>query len=145
MTSYMDSYPSNDMVMSVWALSKLKAPGRGQVLAKLGRRIAFDNWLSSAPQGPDRYSNSNLPSKGLKAKDVAHLLWTFADDRAAWVPLTGRSGACKVVCAFLKKMVPHPDSYHPGDLCRALYSLQHFSRRPLRGVLHILIASICSR
>ena len=99
MTSRMEEYPGNDMVMAVWALSKMRVPGRGEVMAKLGLKIAFKGWLSNAPQGfvsnsnaPQRFvpnSNSNEGPLGLKAKDVAHLLWTFADDRASWVPLAG--------------------------------------------------------
>lgn len=67
-------------------------------MAKLGLKIAFKGWLSKAPQGPSMnpsYSNSNSnwrdqeDQSGLKAKDVAHLLWTYADDRASWVTLTG--------------------------------------------------------
>jgi hypothetical protein len=123
MMSHMDEYPGNDMVMAVWALTKMRVPGRGQILAKLGLKIAFKGWLAKAPQGFTSNSNSNSnwdphPSQGLKAKDVAHLLWTYADDRASWVTLAGRMGACRVVGSFIKEMTLEPDRYDPGDLCR---------------------------
>ena len=84
--------PPLPQVMSVWALVRLQAPGRGRVLSDLGHRIANEGWLLTA-----------------SAPDVSHLLWSFSEDRAEWAVRTDHRTACRVVHAFIDKMAGRPE------------------------------------
>ena len=84
--------PPPPQVMSVWALVRLQAPGRGCVLSDLGHLIANEGWLLTA-----------------SAPDVSHLLWSFSEDRAEWAVRTDHRTACRVVHAFIDKMAGKPE------------------------------------
>jgi hypothetical protein len=71
---------------------RLKSPGRHEVLCSLGKRIATSNWLGEA-----------------KATDAAHLLWSYAEDRADWSQHLSQEAAMSLISGFINHMSYDPE------------------------------------
>lgn len=73
-------------------LSAYRTCPPAQVLLDLGDAIACEGWL-----------------EGARPADVAHLLWSFSEDRQVWTQATTHVRACRVLQRFIRVLAERPE------------------------------------